>query len=69
MTPGRARFDPEAATAFEINGADLNSPGAQAVLAGQGRSTNAGRYFAMAHGLSLALMWGERSAQLDWRLD
>lgn len=69
VTPAQARFDPEAATAFEINGADLNSPGAQAVLLGQGRSTNAGTYFAMAHGLSLALMWGERSAQLDWRLD
>jgi hypothetical protein len=67
--PSEARFDPVAATAFEAAAADLNGPGAAAVLAGRGRPTNAGRYFGMAHGLSLALMWGERSAQLDWRTD
>lgn len=69
VAPGEARLSPEAATAFEASGADLNAPGAGAVLSGRGRSTNAGRYFAMAHGLSVALLWGERSAQLDWRLD
>lgn len=66
---GQAQFDPAAATAFEQAGADLNSAGADAVLRGRGRATNAGRYFAMAHGLSLSLLWGERSAQLDWRLE
>jgi len=64
-----ARLDPVAATSFDDSGGDLNSAAADAVLAGRARPTNAGRYFAMTHAVSVALMWGEASAQLDWRLD
>ena len=66
---GQARYDPIAAAAFEAAGGDINGPGADAVLEGRGRPTNAGRYFGMAHGLSLAVLWGERLASSDWRLD
>ncbi|MEM7158252.1 MAG: hypothetical protein AAF799_35760 [Myxococcota bacterium] len=53
-------FSPAAATAFNEGSGDLNAPGADSVLQGRGRPTNAGRYFGMLHTVSFALMWGER---------
>ncbi len=61
VEPGDALFSPAAATAFEDGGGDINALGAQGVLDGRGRPTNAGRYLGLVHSLSLALLWGERS--------
>jgi len=61
VRPGEAAFDPEARTAFEQSGGDLNDPSAAAVLAGRGRPTNAGKYFGMLHSFTLAVRWSERS--------
>jgi hypothetical protein len=65
VRPSEAAFDPAAATAFVGSGNDLNASGADLVLDGRGRPTNAGRYFGMLHTLSLAVLWGERSSTLD----
>lgn len=65
VRPGAAAFDPSAATAFVGSGNDLNAPGADFVLAGRGRPTNAGRYLGIVHTLSLAVLWGERSGTFD----
>lgn len=65
VAPGSASFDPAAATAFVSSGGDLNAPGADLVLLGRGRPSNAGRYFSMTHTLSIAVLWGERSGALD----
>ncbi len=61
VDPEDALFSPEAASAFETGSGDINAPGAEAVLEGRGRPTNAGRYFGMLHSLSFAIMWGERA--------
>ncbi|MEM9458259.1 MAG: hypothetical protein AAGF11_29050 [Myxococcota bacterium] len=59
--PDEALLSPAAATAFENGNGDINAPGADGVLQGRGRPSNAGRYFGMVHSLSFALMWGERA--------
>jgi len=61
VEPSGALFSPAAAIAFEDGSGDINAPGAEGVLDGRGRPTNAGRYFGMLHTLSFALMWGERA--------
>ncbi|MEX1361702.1 MAG: hypothetical protein AB1Z98_01140, partial [Nannocystaceae bacterium] len=61
IAPGEALLSPAAATAFESGSGDINAPGADAVLQGRGRPTNAGRYFGLLHTLSFAVMWGERA--------
>mgnify|MGYP001417497904 CR=1 FL=1 len=65
VRPSTAAFDPVAATDFIDSQGDLNAAGADAVLAGLGRPTNAGRYFGLVHTLSLAIHWGEASATLE----
>jgi hypothetical protein len=65
VSPSVARYDPVAATDFVDSGGDLNSPGADAVLDGRGRPTNAGRYFGLVHTLSLSILWGEAGATLE----
>ncbi len=60
VRPGSAAYDPTARTAFEASFGDLNAPGADAVLAGRGRPTNAGRYVGMRHLLSLTVRWTDR---------
>jgi hypothetical protein len=65
VDPGSARFDPLAATGFTNSDGDLNSSGADAVLAGRGRPTNAGRYLGLVHTLSLSILWGEPGATLE----
>ncbi|MCA9650447.1 MAG: hypothetical protein KC501_11100 [Myxococcales bacterium] len=60
VTPGGALFSPAAAIAFDSGSGDINAPGANEVLQGRGRPTNAARYFGMLHTLSFAVMWGER---------
>jgi hypothetical protein len=59
VSGSRAVFDPSAATDFVDSGSDLNSAGADAVIYGRARPTNAGRYFGMLHTFSLSLSWGE----------
>lgn len=65
VPPGVARFDPLAAAAFEAADGDINAAGADAALEGRGRPTNAGRYFALSHTLSVALLFGDTGARLD----
>lgn len=60
VDPDQALLSPAAASAFESASGDINAPGADSVLQGRGRPTNAGRYFGMLHTLSFAVMWGER---------
>jgi hypothetical protein len=59
VSPGRAAFSPAAAGQFADSGGDINAPGADLVLAGRARPTNAGRYLGFVHTLSLALSWGD----------
>ncbi len=56
---GRAAFSPAAAGQFADAGGDINAPGADLVLGGRARPTNAGRYFGLVHTLNLALAWGD----------
>jgi hypothetical protein len=59
VTAARAAFSPAAAGQFADAGGDINAPGADLVLGGRARPTNAGRYFGMVHTLTLALAWGD----------
>ncbi len=59
VDPSRAAYSPAAAADFASTGGDINAAGADAVLAGQARSTNAGRYFGLTHSFSLAVSWGD----------
>jgi hypothetical protein len=52
-------FDSQAALDFAASGRDINGPGADAVLAGRARPTNAGRYFQDVHVFSLGIGWSE----------
>lgn len=65
IRPGIAAFDPAAGLEFERAGGDLNAPRADAVLAGRGRPSNAGRYFGLVHTLSLAMRWSGRARGVD----
>lgn len=65
VQPSLAGYDPAGAVAFTESGGDLNGSGAQAVLEGRGRSTNAGRYFSTVHTISLTLGWADRDEVLD----
>jgi len=60
-----ADFDPVAAAAFARSGGDLNDPNADLVLAGRGRTSNAGRYSGAAHSVMLTLRWSERMLGLE----
>lgn len=55
-----AAFDPIAASTFAASGGDINGPTADLVLAGRGRTSNAGRYTGAAHTVMLTLRWSER---------
>lgn len=59
VTAARAAFSPAAAGQFADAGGDINAPGADLVLGGRARPTNAGRYFGLVHTLTLALAWGD----------
>jgi len=59
VTPSRAAYSPAAAADFAAADGDINAAGADEVLAGLARSTNAGRYFGLTHSFSLALSWGD----------
>lgn len=63
VRPGRAAFSPTAAAQFAAAGGDINAEGADLVLDGRGRSTNAGRYFGALHTFTLAVLWGEGAGQ------
>lgn len=65
VRPDDAAFDPVAAARFAESGGDLNEDGAQTVLDGLGRPTNAGRYFGMAHIFSVTLGWADDAAVLE----
>jgi len=65
VRPDEAAFDPLAATNFTNSGGDLHVEGADAVLEGRGRPTNAGRYFGMVHTLSFTLGWADDNAILE----
>ncbi|MGB1701362.1 MAG: hypothetical protein ACPHRO_15500, partial [Nannocystaceae bacterium] len=54
-------YSPGALAQFAASGGDINAPSAGAVLAGRGRPTNAGRYFAHGHALLFSIRWSERS--------
>ncbi|PRP91021.1 hypothetical protein ENSA5_59330 [Enhygromyxa salina] len=53
-------FDPVAAIEFERSGADINSPYADAVLAGRGLPSNAGTYVGAVHTITFGIRWSER---------
>lgn len=65
VRPEDAALDPTAATEFADTGGDINARGADAVLAGRGRPTNAARYFGQLHTLTLTLSWGETPRVLE----
>jgi hypothetical protein len=52
-------YDSQAALDFAASGRDINGPGADAVLAGRARPTNAGRYLQDIHVFSLGVGWAE----------
>lgn len=52
-------YDPSAALEFAASGRDINGPGADAVLAGRARPSNAGRYQQSVHTLTLSVGWSE----------
>mgnify|MGYP003885667575 CR=1 FL=1 len=52
-------YDAQAALDFAASGRDINGPGADAVLAGRARPTNAGRYFQDVHVFSVGVGWSE----------
>jgi len=58
-----AAFSPTAATQFAASGGDINAEGADLVLDGRARPTNAGRYFGALHTFTLAVLWGEAAGQ------
>ena len=55
-----AAYRPSAAQSFASSGGDINGAGANAVLAGRGRPTNAGLYVGSTHVLTLTVRWAER---------
>jgi len=55
-----AAYRPTAAQAFAASGGDINGAGANAVLAGRGRPSNAGRYVGSTHVLTFTVRWAER---------
>jgi hypothetical protein len=63
VRPGASAFSPSAATEFSESGGDINAEGADLVLDGRARSTNAARYFGVLHTFSLAVLWGEGAGQ------
>jgi hypothetical protein len=63
VRPGRSAFSPSAATEFAASGGDINAEGADLVLDGRARSTNAARYFGAVHTFTLAVLWGEGAGQ------
>lgn len=65
VRPTEAAFDPVAAGRFAASGRDLNVDGAQTVLDGRGRPTNAGRYFGMVHLLSFTVGWADDAGVLE----
>lgn len=52
-------FAPQAALDFAASDRDINGPGADAVLAGRARPTNAGSYFQDVHVFSIGVGWNE----------
>jgi hypothetical protein len=63
VSPSEASYSPAAAADFAASGGDINAQGADAVLDGRARSTNAGRYFGLTHTFSLALSWGDGAVE------
>lgn len=59
VRPGEAAYSPAAAEELAATDGDINAPGAEDVLAGRARSTNAGRYLGLVHSLSIAVSWGD----------
>ena len=52
-------YDPGAALDFSASGGDISGPGANAVLSGRARPTNAGGYQQYVHTLSFGVGWSE----------
>jgi hypothetical protein len=63
VRPGGSAFSPTAAQQFSDAGGDINAEGADLVLDGRARSTNAARYFGVLHTFTLAVLWGEGAGQ------
>lgn len=63
VSAASAAYSPAAAADFAASGGDINAQGADAVLAGRARSTNAGRYFGLTHTFTLALSWGDAAGE------
>jgi hypothetical protein len=64
VPPSEASYDPGAARDFAASGGDLNGPGADEVLSGLGRPSNAANRFGLVHTLSFAVRWADKRG---WR--
>ncbi|MBX7081350.1 MAG: hypothetical protein K1X88_19270 [Nannocystaceae bacterium] len=63
VAAARAAYSPTAAADFAAAGQDINAAGADAVLQGLARPTNAGRYLGLLHTLSFAFSWGDGTGE------